>query len=86
MKKLLLAKSSIAAALVLCLIPVQAHAAGPQLPSCGKYTVSKNQIIAGQELPKGKYQINANGISCSKVLGNNGLFKKFLKLKNQGGS
>ncbi len=68
---------------MLCLIPVQVHAAGPQLPSCGKYTVSNNQIIAGQEFPKGKYQIQAYGISCSKVLGKKGLFKKFLNLKDQ---
>ncbi len=83
MKTSRLAKSSVAAVLVLCLIPVQAHAASPQLPSCGKYTVSKNHIIAGNEFPQGKYQIQAYGISCSKVLGKNGLFKKFLKLEDQ---
>lgn len=76
-------RSSITAALVLCLVPVQAHAAVPELPSCGKYTVSKNQIIAGREFSKGKYQIQVYGISCSRVLGKNGLFRKFLKLNDQ---
>ena len=87
MKKSVVAKSTIAIVLALSLIPTQSHAAshaaGPQVPPCGTHKVSKNQIIAGQEFPKGIYQIHAFGISCSKVLGLKGLFKKFLRLKDQ---
>jgi hypothetical protein len=86
MKKLTVAKSLVGIALAICLIPVQAHAAshapGPKLPPCGTYKVNKDQIIAGQKFPKGKYQIHAFGIPCSKVLGKKGLFAKFLKLKD----
>ncbi|MDA3018406.1 MAG: hypothetical protein O3A17_02680, partial [Actinomycetota bacterium] len=83
MKKSVVAKSTIAIVLALSLIPTQSHAAGPQVPPCGTHNVSKNQVIAGQEFSKGIYQIHAFGISCSKVLGQKGLFKKFLKLKDQ---
>ncbi|MFZ9945379.1 MAG: hypothetical protein ACO3FZ_06690, partial [Candidatus Nanopelagicaceae bacterium] len=77
----------IAFALVLSLIPFSAnsnsHGAGPQTPPCGIYKVKKDEVIAGVKFPKGSYQINAFGISCSKVLGKNGLFAKFLKLKDK---
>lgn len=58
-------------------------AAGPQTPSCGNYKVKKTEIIAGVQLPKGIYQVNTFGISCSKVMGKKGLFAQFLKLKDQ---
>ena len=77
----------LAFALVLSLIPFSAnsnsHGAGPQGPPCGIYKVKKDEVIAGVKFPKGSYQINAFGISCSKVLGKNGLFAKFLKLKDK---
>ena len=77
----------LAFALVLSLIPFSAnsnsHGAGPQGPPCGIYKVKKNEVIAGLNFPKGSYQINAFGISCSKVLGKKGLFAKFLKLKDK---
>jgi len=77
----------IAFALVLSLIPFSAnsnsHGAGPQGPPCGIYKVKKDEVIAGVKFPKGSYQINAFGISCSKVLGSKGLFAKFLKLKDK---
>ena len=77
----------LAFALVLSLIPFSAnsnsHGAGPQGPPCGIYKVKKNEVIAGVNFPKGSYQINAFGISCSKVLGKKGLFAKFLKLKDK---
>ena len=77
----------LAFALVLSLIPFSAnsnsHGAGPQTPPCGIYKVKKDEVIAGVKFPKGSYQINAFGISCSKVLGKKGLFAKFLKLKDK---
>jgi M6 family metalloprotease-like protein len=77
----------LAFALVLSLIPFSAnsnsHGAGPQGPPCGIYKVKKNEVIAGVNFSKGSYQINAFGISCSKVLGKKGLFAKFLKLKDE---
>ena len=77
----------IAFALVLSLIPFSAnsnsHGAGPQTPPCGIYKVKKDEVIAGVKFPKGSYQINAFGISCSKVLGSKGLFAQFLKLKDK---
>ena len=57
--------------------------AGPKTPSCGIYKVSTNEIIVGVKFPKGTYQINAFGISCTKVMGSKGLFAKFLKLKDK---
>ena len=59
------------------------YAAGPQTPSCGNYKVTQNEVIAGVKFPKGTYQINAFGISCSKVMGSKGLFAQFLKLKDK---
>lgn len=56
-------------------------AAGPKTPSCGIYKVKTNEIIVGAKFPKGKYQINAFGISCKKVMGSKGLFSRFLKLE-----
>lgn len=77
----------IAFALVLTLIPLSAnsnsHGAGPQGPPCGIYKIKKDEVIAGVKFPKGSYQINAFGISCSKVLGSKGLFAQFLKLKDK---
>ena len=57
--------------------------AGPKTPSCGNFKVTKNEVIVGVKFPKGTYQINTFGISCSKVMGSKGLFSKFLKLKNK---
>ena len=77
----------LAFALLLSLIPFSAnsnsHGAGPQGPPCGIYKVKKNEVIVGVNFPKGSYQINSFGISCSKVLGKKGLFAKFLKLKDK---
>ena len=69
--------------LTLGLIPNSlSNAAGPQLPSCGLFKLNTNEIISGVKFPKGTYQINAFGISCSKVMGSKGLFAQFLKLKD----
>ena len=64
-----------------CVLPINpAVAGGPQTPSCGTYKVSKNETIAGQAFPKGKYILHAIGISCDKVIGKKGLFAMFLSL------
>ena len=77
-------RAAVAVALVLALASSSfSHAAGPQSPSCGTYKITKNEIIAGQKFPKGTYQINAFGISCTKVMGSKGLFAQFLKLKDK---
>jgi len=58
------------------------NAAGPQVPSCGLFKLNINEIISGVKFSKGTYQINAFGISCSKVMGSKGLFAQFIKLKD----
>ena len=70
----------------LALIPTSSYssfAAGPQTPSCGNYTVTTNEVIVGVKFPKGTYQINTFGISCSEVMGSKGLVAQFLKLKDK---
>jgi hypothetical protein len=73
-------------ALVFAVISISTYstsAAGPQTPSCGDYKVSTNEVIVGIKFPKGSYQINAFGISCTKVMGSKGIFAQFLKLKDK---
>lgn len=80
------AANGLVLALILALIPalkISADAAGPQTPSCGKYKVTTNEVIAGVNFPKGSYQINAFGITCAKVMGSRGIFAQFLKLKEK---
>jgi len=72
--------------LIIALLQVSSYstiAAGPQTPSCGNYKVTTNELIAGIKFPKGSYQINAFGISCTKVMGSKGIFAQFLKLKDK---
>ena len=72
-------------ALTIALIPISSYstnAAGPQTPSCGNYKVTTNEVIVGVKIPKGTYQINTFGISCSEVMGSKGLFAQFLKLRD----
>lgn len=71
-------------AMTLALIPISTYsatAAGPQTPSCGNYKVTTNEVIVGVKFPKGNYQINTFGISCTKVMGSGGIFAQLLKLK-----
>jgi hypothetical protein len=73
-------------ALVFAVMPISTYstvASGPQTPSCGNYKVSTNEVIAGVKFPKGSYQINTFGISCTKVMGSKGIFAQFLKLKDK---
>jgi hypothetical protein len=73
-------------AMVFAVAPISTYstiAAGPQTPNCGNYKVSTNEVIAGVKFPKGSYQINTFGISCTKVMGSKGIFAQFLKLKDK---
>ena len=73
-------------ALTLTLFPISTYGtnhAGPKTPSCGNYKVIKDDVIVGFKFPMGTYQINAFGISCTKVMGSKGLFAKFLKLRDK---
>ena len=53
---------------------------GPQTPACGFVQVLTNEVIAGVQFPKGKYQINVFGMTCEEVMGDIGLFSQFLQL------
>ena len=53
---------------------------GPQTPACGFVQVLTDEVIAGVQFPKGKYQINVFGLTCEEVMGVNGLFSLFLQL------
>ena len=55
---------------------------GPQTPACGIVEVTTSELIAGVEFPAGRYQINTFGMSCEEVMGDEGLFNKFLQLKD----
>jgi hypothetical protein len=39
-------------------------------------------VIAGVDFPAGSYQINTFGVSCEEVMGDEGLFNKFLQLED----
>lgn len=53
---------------------------GPQTPACGIVQVLTDEVIAGVQFPKGKYQINVFGMTCEEVMGDKGLFSQFLQL------
>ena len=53
---------------------------GPQTPACGIVQVLTDEVIAGVQFPKGKYQINVFGMTCEEVMEVNGIFSQFLKL------
>ena len=46
---------------------------GPQTPACGFIQVLTDEVIAGVQFPKGKYQINVFNITCEEVMGDKGL-------------
>jgi hypothetical protein len=54
--------------------------AGPQTPPCGNVEVTTDEVIAGVQFLKGKYQINVFGMPCEEVMGDSGLFSQFLQL------
>jgi hypothetical protein len=53
---------------------------GPQIPSCGFIQDLTDELIAGMQFSKGKYQINVFNITCEEVMGDKGLFSQFLQL------
>ena len=66
--------------ILLCGISFFTYGQGPKTPPCGIVEVTTNEVIAGVQFPKGKYKINVIGLSCEEVMGENGLFSKFLQL------
>jgi hypothetical protein len=68
--------------ILLCGLCFSTYGQGPQTPSCGIVEVRTNQVIAGVQFPKGHYNINVIGMSCEEVIGEEGLFSKFLQLED----
>ena len=75
-----LIKSLLAIGVVLTTITSCSKEPGPKTPPCGIVEVTTDEVIAGVQFPKGNYQINVFGMSCEEVMGNEGLFSKFLQL------
>jgi len=73
-------KKIILQSILLCGISFSTYGQGPQTPPCGIVEVMTNEVIAGVQFPKGQYQINVFGMSCEEVIGEEGLFSKFLQL------
>ncbi len=48
-------------------------AQGPQLPSCGNFTILADSTIDGIQFTKGIYQLHSFGITCEEVVGVNGI-------------
>ena len=57
--------------------------AQPQGPSCGTYNVLKDTKIETRLFLKGTYRLHSTGISCEEVVGEDGLFAKFLSLGDE---
>ncbi len=68
--------------ILVCCISFSSYGQGPQTPPCGIVDITTNEVIAGVQFPKGKYQINVMGLSCEEVLGDTGLLNKFLQLED----
>jgi hypothetical protein len=66
--------------ILFCCISFSTYGQGPQTPPCGIVEVTTHETIAGVQFPKGQYQINVIGMSCEEVMGDTGLFRKFLQL------
>jgi len=75
-----LMKSLLVLGVVLITVTSCSKEHGPQTPSCGIVEVTTNEVIAGHQFPKGQYKINVFGMSCEEVMGDQGLFSKFLQL------
>jgi len=52
----------------------------PLTPPCGYANVIDNKYIDGRYFEKGIYVVNAFGISCGEVIGDDGLFSLFISL------
>jgi hypothetical protein len=66
--------------ILLCGISFSTYGQGPKTPPCGIVEVTTNEVIAGVQFAKGKYQINVIGMSCEEVMGEEGVFSMFLQL------
>ena len=78
--KLLLILVLVSLGLLSCTKDGESQTPGPQTPACGIVQVLTDEVIAGVQFPKGKYQINVFGLTCEEVMGVNGLFSLFLQL------
>ena len=78
--KLLLILGLVSLNLLSCTNDGESQTAGPKTPACGIVQVLTDEVIAGVQFPKGKYQINVFGMTCGEVMGDNGLFSQFLQL------
>ncbi len=63
-----------------CIKDEETQTPGPQTPTCGIVQVLTDEVIVGVQFPKGQYQINVFGMTCDEVMGNTGIFSKFLQL------
>ncbi len=66
--------------LLRCTKDKETQTPGPQTPACGIVQVLTDEVIVGVQFPKGKYQINVFGMTCDEVMGDTGIFSKFLQL------
>jgi hypothetical protein len=66
--------------ILLCGISFCTYGQGPKTPPCGIVEVTTDEMITGVQFPKGQYKINVIGMSCGGVMGDTGLFNKFLQL------
>jgi hypothetical protein len=78
--KLLLILGLASSGLLSCTKDEETQTPGPQTPACGIVQVLTDEVIAGVQFPKGKYQINVFGMTCEEVMGDKGLFSQFLQL------
>ena len=78
--KLLLILGLVSLGFLSCTKDEETPTPGPQTPACGFVQVLTNEVIAGVQFPKGKYQVNVFGMTCDEVMGDNGIFSQFLQL------
>ncbi len=78
--KILLILGLVSLNLLSCTNDGESQTAGPKTPACGIVQVLTDEVIAGVQFPKGKYQINVFGMTCEEVMGEKGLFNQFLQL------
>ena len=60
-----------------------AVSAQPQTPSCGTFEVLEDTIVETRLFSKGTYVLHSIGVPCEEVIGEDGLFAKFLSLGDE---
>jgi len=55
----------------------------PQTPSCGAFEVLEDTMIETRLFRKGIYVLHSIGVPCEEVVGEDGLFAKFLRLGDE---